>query len=124
MRTEAGAKSPHEAYYFYWGRELHAVRSGKWKLHLPHPYVSVQTPGGDGKPGEGSRESIELSLFDLETDVGETKNLAAEHPEVVKRLEQLAEQAREDLGDSLTKREGKNVRPPGELPPQTTRTAG
>jgi arylsulfatase A-like enzyme len=124
MRNESGAKTPHEAYYFYWGRELHAVRSGKWKLHLPHPYARVETPGADGKPGESSRESIELSLFDLETDIGETKNVAAEHPDVVKRLEQFAEQAREDLGDSLTKRDGKNVRQPGQLPPQTTRTSG
>jgi len=37
------------------------------------------------------------------------------HPDVVKRLQILAEKARDDLGDSLTGREGKNRRPPGEL---------
>src|SRR3954453_20601237 len=31
LAGEAGAKSPHESLYFYWGTELHAVRAGKWK---------------------------------------------------------------------------------------------
>ena len=116
MRDENGAKSPHEAYYYYWGRRLQAVRSGKWKLIFPHEYNRVATPGGGGKPGRYQQEPrarVELSLYDLEADPGETKNLVAEHPVVVKRLEALADKAREDLGDTLTKREGKNVRPPG-----------
>ena len=50
-RGEKGAKSPHEAYYFYWGRELQAVRSGKWKLHFPHAY---RTPQG-GRQGRQAR---------------------------------------------------------------------
>ena len=64
------------------------------------------------------RKELELSLFDLEKDPGETTNVAAGQPEVVSRLMQLVERAREDLGDSLTKRTGKNVRPPGRLPPR------
>src|SRR5262249_909147 len=32
-----GARSPHEALYFYWFNHLQAVRSGRWKLHLPEP---------------------------------------------------------------------------------------
>jgi hypothetical protein len=28
-------KSPHEAFYYYYGPQLQAVRSGKWKLFLP-----------------------------------------------------------------------------------------
>ncbi len=43
-----GAKSPHEAFYFYWGPELQAVRSGRWKLHFPHAYRSLAGPGGHG----------------------------------------------------------------------------
>lgn len=107
------AKSPHDALYFYWGRELQAVRSGKWKLHLPHTYRFIETPGADGKPGKDTYLKIELSLYDLEADIGETTNLADKHPEVVKQLMVFVERAREDLGDSLTKREGKNVRPAG-----------
>ncbi|MBP6821462.1 MAG: sulfatase [Acidobacteria bacterium] len=108
-------KSPHDALYFYWGKELQAVRSGKWKLHLPHTYRFIETPGADGKPGKDSYPKIELSLYDLEADIGETTNLADKHPEIVKRLMAFVERAREDLGDSLTKREGKNVRPAGRL---------
>ena len=42
------AAAPHDALYFYWGEELHAVRRGKWKLHLPHPYQSLDAAGSDG----------------------------------------------------------------------------
>src|SRR5690606_26616547 len=49
---EADAKSPQEAYFIYWGNELQAVRSGKWKLHFPHAYRTLRgAPGRDGKPG-------------------------------------------------------------------------
>jgi arylsulfatase A len=113
LAGEAGAKSPHEAYYFYWIQELQAVRSGKWKLHLPHEYRTAPQRGADGVVGTQGTERIELSLFDLEADIGESKNVAAENPDVVKRLLALAEKAREDLGDTGTKREGKNVRPAG-----------
>jgi arylsulfatase A-like enzyme len=113
----SGAKTPHEVIYYYWERELHAVRSGKWKLHFPHPFHTNPMPGSGGTMGPEGDEHIKLSLFDLDADVGETTNLAAEHPDVVKRLEAYGEQARADLGDSLTKRKGKNVRPPGALSP-------
>ena len=126
MRNEPGAKSPHEAFYYFWGRRLQAVRAGKWKLTFPHEYSHVVTRGGGGKPGkyqQNPRASIDLSLFDLESDPGETKNVIADHPDVVKRLQALAERAREDLGDTLTNREGKNVREPGRLPGAATATA-
>jgi arylsulfatase A len=117
MSGRPGAKSPHEAYYFYWGRELQAVRSGRWKLHFPHGYRTLAgRPGGTGgKPVPYTQKKIGLALFDLEHDVGETTNVADQHPRVVKRLKALAEKARDDLGDSATKRKGKNVRPAGRL---------
>lgn len=115
MLTTREAKSPHEVLYFYWGQELNAVRSGRWKLHLPHPYQSFEAAGNDGAPGKYVRKEIELSLFDLETDPGESKNVADANPDVVKDLMRYVEQARDDLGDSLLKRTGKNVRPVGKL---------
>ncbi len=87
LLDKAGAKSPHDAFYFYWGRELQGVRSGRWKLHMPHKYVSVETPGGEGKPGKYVTKTIERSLFDLEADPGETRDVADENPEVVARFE-------------------------------------
>ena len=113
---DKNAKSPHEAFYYYWDNGLEAIRSGRWKLHFPHEYRSLDAePGKDGQPGPYKSVNTELALFDLDADVGETTNLAAEHPEVVARLQALGEKAREDLGDSLTKRVGKNRRPAGKL---------
>jgi arylsulfatase A-like enzyme len=109
------ATDPHDALYFYWGTELHAVRSGKWKLHLPHPYQALEAAGADGVPGKYERREIDLSLFDLDSDPGESTNVAGANPNVVRSLMVFVERAREDLGDSLTKRVGKNVRPPGRL---------
>ena len=118
------------------GSDLHAVRRGKWKLHLPHEYLTVnRPPGTDGKPanhgkmkpdaieesgirGIASRHGykvakIELSLFDLAADPGESKNVAAAHPGSVKELTALADEFRRDLGDPLTGVKGNGLRAPG-----------
>jgi arylsulfatase A len=110
------AKTPHEAYWYYWGEGLHAIRSGKWKLHFPHNYVHVDLPGENGLPGKLSQPKTELALYDLENDIGELDNVSAQNPEAVAKLTALAEVARDDLGDALTKRVGKNLRPAGRLP--------
>lgn len=113
---KSGATSPQEAYYFFWGRELHAVRSGKWKLHFPHDYRHVgATRGADGKAAGQSNAKIGLSLYDLEADVGETTDVADKNPDVVALLKALADKARDELGDTLTNRQGKGVREPGRL---------
>jgi arylsulfatase A-like enzyme len=110
------AKSPHEAFRYYWDYGLEAIRTGDWKLHFPHEYRSLAgEPGNGGQPGPYKQLRTELALYDLASDVGETKNVAAENPEIIAKLEVLAEAAREDLGDSLTKRQGKNRRPAGKL---------
>lgn len=98
---EPGAQSPYEAFYFYSGNELHGVRSGKWKLHVPHTYRSVVEYGNSGKYGKYDfNAKIELSLFDLENDIAEQKDVSAENPKVVKRLLGLIEKMRKELGDS------------------------
>lgn len=114
---EAGAKSPHEAYFMYWGKELQAVRMGKWKLHFPHGYRSLDgRPGGTGGiPVDYSTARIGLALFDLEHDIGETTNVAEQHPDVVERINRLAAEMRADLGDSLNKQQGQGLRPPGRI---------
>ena len=112
------AKSPHEAYYFYWGRHLQAVRSGRWKLHFPHAYRSLagRKGGTGGKPVRYVQKRTGLALFDLAQDIGETTNVIGDHAEVVTRLQALANRARAELGDSATKQNGAGVRPPGRLP--------
>lgn len=117
LKGEPNAKSPHEAFYFYWGDGLHAVRSGNWKLHFPHDYRSLDgKPGGrDGKPANYVQKKTGLALYNLSEDVGETQNVAEEHPEVVARLTELADGMRADLGDSLTQMKGSGKRPPGRV---------
>ncbi len=114
----AGAKSPHEAYYFYWGKELHAVRSGRWKLHFPHTYPTLngRKGGTGGKPAKYDQANIGLSLFDLDEDVGEHTDVKDAHPDVVARLQALADGMRKELGDSSLKQTGTEMRPPGRLP--------
>jgi arylsulfatase len=139
LSGQPGAK-PRETFFYYAGDELQAVRSGPWKLHLPHDYLTpASPPGKNGKPanfdnlkpesmsmsglrGIASRHGylvkrIELSLYNLDDDLGETTNVADKHPEVVARLQKLAEGTRADLGDSLTKRQGPGVRPCGAWTP-------
>lgn len=112
---EPGAQSPHDAYYFYYGKQLQAMRMGRWKLHFPHGYRTLQgRPGGkDGKPARYSQAQIGLALFDLQNDVGETTDVKQEHPEVVAKMNKLAESIRQELGDQG--REGTGVRPAGRL---------
>jgi arylsulfatase A-like enzyme len=119
MAGEPGARSPQEAYYFYWGQELQAVRMGRWKLHFPHTYRTLAgRPGGSGgQPAPYEEARIELSLFDLAADVGETTNVADRHPDVVARIGKLADKMRAELGDSATGQKGKGVREPGRLEP-------
>ena len=106
----------HEALYFYWDQHLQAVRSGKWKLHFPHDYrLHPTTRATGGTPNKARTGKLELSLFNLENDPGETTNVADEHRQVVSRLQSLAEQMRDDLGDSAAKRKGSGKREPGRI---------
>lgn len=106
---------PRDHFFFYYGRALRAVRKGRWKLYFPHGFNSYSgvVPGADGYPGPYNFAETGLELYDLERDVSETLDVAAQNPDVVKELQALAEKARDDLGDSLTERKGKNVRPAG-----------
>ena len=52
-------------------------------------------------------------LFDLIADVGETIDVSADNPDVVKKLNGYANAMRAELGDSVTKTIGKGAREPG-----------
>ena len=100
---EKKAKSKHEAFYYYQMDQLQCVRSGKWKLHLALDAKKRNWGKPEGKTPQ--------QLYDLDADVGETKNVSVDHPEVVKRLLALAEKARMELGD--TNKSGKGQREAG-----------
>jgi len=76
MEGRPGAVSPHEAYFYYRGNNLEAVRSGKWKLR---------------------RVKKKTELYDLKTDISEKNNLTGRHPEIVKRLAGLMEEFDREL---------------------------
>jgi arylsulfatase A-like enzyme len=128
--------SPRKSFAYFNGTALHAVRSGKWKLHVPHEYLEVAAaPGAAGKPsnwknmkplaiensgigGIASRhgyrvEHLPQSLFNLEQDPSESQEVSAQHPRLVEELLALAEDFRTDLGDSQQKRVGRGNRPAG-----------
>jgi len=104
--------NPRQVYWMYYGQTLTGVREGAWKLQLPHDSRTYEgfTPGWDGIPGGTGTLKVELGLYNLETDIGETVNLVAEHPDIVQRLQTIAAAARADLGD--TGAPGPGVRPP------------
>ncbi len=83
LPTLLGEGGQQEHDYLYW--EFHekggrkAIRKGDWKLVKYN--VSV--------PGKTTTE-----LYNLSDDIGEEHNVADEHPEIVKELEQLMETAR------------------------------
>jgi len=88
---------PEHPFFYYWMNGLEAVRVGRWKLHVAKYSNPIQ------------------ALFDLEADVGETTDRFGDEPEVVARLQLLVEQARASLGDSVTGREGADVRDIGHV---------
>ncbi len=112
-----GAKSPHEALYFwYHAGHLEAMRLDKWKLHFPHGYRSMQgrTPGTGGRAGQyDTSVRTGLELYDLSADIGERVNVADLVADVVETMTSLADAKRAELGDALQKVTGKAVRKPG-----------
>jgi len=81
-------KSPHEAFFYFNVNNLEAVRSGEWKLKLPG------------------------TLYNLDKDIGETTDVAKDHPDVVKRLQGYASAMDGDLGEHDA---GPGCRPPGKV---------
>jgi arylsulfatase A len=66
----------HDVFHYYSGFHLQAVRSGPWKLHL-----------------------AKNELYNLDNDIGEASNVAADHADIVAQLQKHAETMKADLGD-------------------------
>ena len=73
--SEDGAR---EDFFYFCRNELHGVRNGQWKLILPDRKVFYGYVDDRGSNG--------TELYDLNSDIGETKNVADQHPKVVARL--------------------------------------
>ncbi|MBE0659190.1 MAG: sulfatase-like hydrolase/transferase [Bryobacteraceae bacterium] len=94
-----GALNPHEYYPFTINSNFEGILSGdgRWKLHVPHDYRYLITPGNDGAAGKFGRRRIELSLYDMENDPFETANVMAKYPDVTARLQAIAERHRREF---------------------------
>lgn len=67
-----------EDYFYFCKGELHAVRKGQWKALLPDRqqfYAYVDDLG-----------SANIELYDLDTDIGEQHDVAANHLEIVRDM--------------------------------------
>jgi len=82
-------QSGHNEFLYYRGLKLEAVRQGPWKLHL-----------------------AKTELYNLESDIGEAKNVAKDHADIVAQLSVLAEKTNADLGMNDA---GPGVRPLGRV---------
>lgn len=111
--------SPRESFVYYLRKnDLEAVTDGYYKLIFPHEHVTYEAfvPGNDGQPGRLTNRKITgCELYDLRRDPGERYNIISLHPEVTARLQKIADDKREDLGDDLTGKTGANRRAPGYL---------
>lgn len=105
-------------YYYYRKNDLQAVRRDNWKLVLPHrgrSYVGQQ-PGMNGFPGGAPEDTpIGQGLYDLRRDPSEAYDIQQYYPEIMAELLKVADEARADLGDDLTQKEGKNRRLIGKI---------
>jgi arylsulfatase A-like enzyme len=105
MAAEKNAVTPHEAFYYYHFEQLQAVRSGPWKLFLPLKRQRAQVAKAPETVNSAAR------LYNVVTDPAEASDVATQQPEVVARIEALAERARDDIGDMG--HPGKGQRPAG-----------
>lgn len=104
---------PREVFYYYYeANNLKAVRYKNWKLVLPHTSRSYAdgSRNKDRRSGSTVKVRIDQALYDLARDPGEAYDVQKLYPDTVKKIMQFVEIAREDLGDDITQRKGKNVR--------------
>ena len=85
-------KGKRETFYYYIRDNLHAVRRDQWKLALPDRKEFFRY-------AKDKKEVEKPELYNLVKDKSETKDLASEHPEIVRSLLSLADVARADIGD-------------------------
>ncbi|MBD0825460.1 sulfatase family protein [Aestuariibaculum marinum] len=118
LKGDVKANPRNHMFYYYGKNNLEAVRKDNWKLVFPHTHRSYENnlPGNNGFPGKVEKIQVkEMKLYNLRRDPGERYNVISLYPEVVNEIKELAELAREDLGDNLTNRNGKNNREPGQV---------
>ena len=78
------------------GVNMLALRKGPWKMLPGNAGASYGT--AKGGPKKGKKKNGPLAgpqLYNLDQDLGETQNVAAEHPEIVREMQALLKTVRE-----------------------------
>ena len=91
--SDVSSKNPHKYYPFSIGGQLQGVitANGKWKMHIPHGYRSVDVGGKDGQSGKYKKGTkIDFALFDMKNDPYEKNNLIDKYPEIAAELKKIA----------------------------------
>jgi len=89
LTGESVTKPAHDTFFYYKGMKLQAVRHGDWKLIIDQDKPANQKkPAGIFKP----------MLFNLKADIGESNDVADNHPEIVVEMKALVASMKEDLG--------------------------
>ena len=95
--------SAREAHYYFSGYDLQAVRQGRWKLAL--------APQPEDNKKKGVKVAAGLRLYDLDAEIGEQTDVAAQHPDIVAKLKALADKMAAEIGG----KEPSARRPAGEV---------
>ncbi len=111
--------NPRKSFVYYFNvNDLEAVTDGMFKLVFPHRYVTygAYAPGNDGQPGQLENLYVrKAELYDLRRDPGERYDVLSQYPEEASKLMRIADQMREELGDKLTRKQGKERRESGKI---------
>jgi len=85
--------------YFSGNGKLEAVRQGQWKIFLTKSQGGGKTaratnnaPNVNKEQKDGETNSDDFTLYDLATDLGETKEVSANHRDIVAKLKSAAAQ--------------------------------
>ena len=117
--TQESEEDPHEALFFYYHlNSLHGVRYGDWKMYFPHRYRTLNGKEGrdDGKPIKYQYVNLEKTeLYNLKEDPSEKNNVHDQFPEIVRKINLLADEKRDEIGDDLTGKIGSENRPIGKI---------
>ncbi len=100
LMFDPNAGAVRDTHLYFGGFKLATIRQGDWKLFLQTPgdATPADNDAEDGKqPGKAKKAGAKKSrggptpgLYNLVNDPGETKDVAAAHPEIVARLREEA----------------------------------
>ena len=86
-------QSARDAHYYFSGYNLQAVRQGPWKLAIAAQRESMGKR--DAASDAGGKQP---RLYNLDAEIGEQTNLADKHPEIVAKLQALADKMSAEIG--------------------------